>query len=268
MPEGDTIHKIATFLAPRLTAQTLVDVRMADAAAAKRCSGRRVDGVRARGKHLFIELDNDTALRSHLGMHGSWHRYAKGETWRKPRARASLVLETEDDDYVCFNAREIELVNLPSVRDKIVRSRLGPDLIADSVDFDYVARRARDILDEDALIVDALLDQRIASGIGNVYKSEVLFIERLAPTLRASRVTDGSIAGCFRTAASLLRQNLGGGRRVTRFDDDGAGRLWVYGRAGLPCLECDAPVATARMGRHHRDTYWCPHCQRADASPK
>ena len=261
MPEGDTIHKIAGFLAPRLTSRQIVAVRMADRAAARSCEARRIEGVHARGKHLFIELDNGTALRSHLGMHGSWHRYARAEPWRKPSAQASLVLRVGDDEYVCFNAKEIELVRQASVRGRIVQSRAGPDLIADDVEFAQLGRRARAFNDSDVLVADVLLDQRVAGGIGNVYKSEVLFIERVPPQVPLGDVSDDSLARCFATAADLLRRNLGGGKRVTRFENDGAGRLWVYGRTALPCLRCDGRVTGRRLGRHHRSTYWCPACQ-------
>ena len=262
MPEGDTIHKIANFLAPRLESRIVESVTMADGAAAKKCTARRVAAVRARGKHLFIEFDNQTALRSHLGMYGSWHRYARNEPWRKPRSQASLVLATADDEYVCFNAKEVELVALTSVRNRIVHARLGPDLIADDIDAAAIARRARDFLRDDDLIADALLDQRVSCGIGNVYKSEVLFIERLSPALRLGEVSDDELARCFSTAADRLKRNLGGGRRVTRLEPDNAGRLWVYGRTGLPCLRCGDRIIGRRLGRHHRGTYWCESCQR------
>ena len=261
MPEGDTVHKIANFLAPRLEKQTVVRLSLANVADAKRCTGQKVTAVVARGKHLFIELDNGTAVRSHLGMYGSWHRYACNELWPKPRRQASLVLVTAQDEYVCFNAKEVELIEMPSVRQRIVHGRLGPDLIADTIDPSWLVRRAREFLDDDALVADALLDQRIASGIGNVFKSEVLFIERLSPRERLASVADEALARCFDTAAELLQKNLGGGKRVTRFENDAAGRLWVYGRDGLPCLRCDTLIVSARLGRHHRATYWCPACQ-------
>ncbi len=261
MPEGDTIHKIANYLAPRLGERKIVSVSLPDAVAASRCTGRRVRDVVARGKHLFIELDNELAIRSHLGMHGSWHRYAPGEEWRKPRRQASVVLATTDDEYVCFNAKEVEVVRAPSVRRRVISARLGPDLIGDDLDGFYVVRRARDILEADALLADALLDQRVACGIGNVYKSEILFIERHSPATRIADLDDGALARCFDTATILLRRNLGGGSRATRFDADEAGRLWVYGRTGQPCHECDTPIVSRRLGRHHRGTYWCPACQ-------
>ena len=261
MPEGDTIHKIANFLAPRLGGQTVLAANLADAAAARRGVGRRVVDVVARGKHLFIEFDNGFALRSHLGMHGSWHRYARGGDWQRPRKQLSLSLATAEWEYVCFNAKEVELVRIPSVRERIVHARLGPDLVVDEVDADGLVRRAREILDADALLADALLDQRVASGIGNVYKSEVLFIERFSPATPIAGVDDRDLGRCYETAADLLRRNLGGGRRVTRFANDQAGRLWVYGRGGQPCLVCDTPIRSRRIGRHHRGTYWCPVCQ-------
>lgn len=261
MPEGDTIHKIANWLAPRLTSDTLQAVSLVGSQDATACSGRRVSGVHAVGKHLFIELDNHKALRSHLGMYGSWHFYAHGEAWKKPRRQASIVLETATCTYVCFNARDVEVVSSPSVRERIIDSRLGPDIIADNVDASTLAARAFAVLESDDLIGDALLDQRVSAGIGNVYKCEVLFIERLRPQRSLASITTADLARCFDTAASLLRNNLGGGKRVTRANGDGAGRLWVYGRTGLPCLECDTPVAYGRLGRHHRGTWWCPKCQ-------
>jgi endonuclease-8 len=194
-------------------------------------------------------------------MHGSWHRYAGGERWRKPRSQASLVLTTDSDVFVCFNAKELELVSAPSVRARILTSRLGPDLTRPGADIELAVRRARDMLDGDALIADVLLDQRAACGIGNVYKSEVLFIERRLPHTPFADVDDAELRRLYVTASDLLCRNLGGGKRVTRFEADGAGRLWVYGRRGLPCLRCDGRIESRRMGRHHRGTHWCAGCQ-------
>ncbi len=261
MPEGDTIHKLANYLAPRLADRTVRQLDMANAVAAAKCVGRRIRCVRAQGKHLFIELENDLALRSHLGMYGAWHRYHESERWHKPRAQASLVLTTDDDVFVCFNAKEVELVRSPSVRERIVDSRLGPDLARAGADVEQAVQRARALLDGDTLLADVLLDQRAACGIGNVYKSEILFIERRLPEKRLRAVSDEELTRCYATASSLLLRNLGGGRRVTRFEQDAAGRLWVYGRHGRPCLRCDTPLRSARLGKHHRGTYWCPTCQ-------
>lgn len=272
MPEGDTIHKIANFLKPRLTDQVVHDVTLAPRFEARRERGRRsttrvaghaVTDVVARGKHLFIAFDNALALRSHLGMYGSWHFYAHDAAWRKPKKQASLVLTTEDTVYVCFNAREVEWVAAPSVRERVIDMRLGPDLTAGAPDPSTVVRRAREFLEPDTPLVDVLLDQRVACGIGNVYKSELLFIRRHPPMTRLDEVDDETLAGCFGLATRLLGSNLGGGKRVTRREKDNAGRLWVYGRGGSPCLRCDGTIRYARLGKHHRGTYWCADCQRS-----
>jgi endonuclease-8 len=263
MPEGDTVHKIAAYLAPRFVGRAIERIELRNAETARALAGRCITGVFARGKHLFIVIDDQCAIRSHLGMHGSWHRYAPGETWQKRRARASVVLGVGGEDYVCFNAMEVELVEHDSVRERIVHGRLGPDLIADAVDTDAIVARARDFLDPGSLLADVLLDQRVASGIGNVYKSEVLFIERLLPQVELGATPDAVLAACYRRAAELLRRNLGRGPRVTRFERDGAGRTWAYGRDGRPCLRCEGRIEMARLGRHQRSTYWCRGCQSA-----
>jgi endonuclease-8 len=261
MPEGDTIHKLANYLAPRLEARVVRRARMPDPAGARLCAGQRVRHVFARGKHLFIEFDNDWLLRSHLGMHGSWHRYRDGEAWRKPRRQASLELATDDDVFVCFNAKGIELINAPGVRRRIFDTRLGPDLVAPAVDFPSVVQRAREFLAGDTPVADVLLDQRVAAGIGNVYKSEVLFITGHLPRTPLYALRDTELEACYATAAGLLKRNLGGGPRVTRFVNDRAGRLWVYGRRGFPCLRCPGRVRFARIGNDHRSTYFCESCQ-------
>ena len=110
-----------------------------------------------------------------------------------------------------------------------------------------------------------LLDQRIASGIGNVYKSELLFIERVAPLAALRDTPDSVLSALYTRAHVLLRANLGGGPRVTRFEGGRAGRLWVYRRAGAPCLRCNTPIVGAPLGRSLRSTYWCPRCQAACA---
>lgn len=262
MPEGDTIHKIAAFMAPRLTGQTVDAVRLG-ATATPQFAGTEVREVEARGKHLRIALDNGKVLRSHLGMHGSWHVYGRDEAWQKPERQASLVVAAGGSDWVCFNAKEIEIIDVPGVRNRLLGTRLGPDLIADDCDPSTLVQRAREFDDGESLLIDTLLDQRVAAGIGNVYKSEVIFIERQPPDRRLADTPDAVLSACFTRAADLLRKNLGGGKRVTRFPRDAAGRLWVYGRTGQPCLECSSPIVSRRMGRHYRGTYWCPSCQAA-----
>jgi endonuclease-8 len=261
MPEGDTIYKLAAYLDAQLRDATLRRVRLQPRfgpSTGPRCVRR----VTSEGKHLFVTFDDATQLRSHLGMYGAWHRYGYGEPWRKPARQASVVLEAERSVYVCFNAKEVQWLKLHGFTRADQSNRLGPDLIGDAADADAILRRVPVFAAAQTLLVDLLLDQRVAAGIGNVYKSELLFLEGLSPWTRLADVAEVRIAALYARAAELLADNLGGGPRTTRRTLDRRGHLWVYGRSGLPCLQCGASVQRARLGANPRSTYWCAQCQR------
>src|SRR5215470_16638974 len=139
---------------------------------------------------------------------------------------------------------------------------LGPDLLASDFDAAEAERRLR--ARPQMQIAEALLDQRALAGIGNVYKSETLFIERINPWTRVADVPDAALVRLVATAHRLLHENVRPGsphRITTRRDLAGRGSLWVYGRAGRPCLRCGTPIQTRRQGELNRSTYWCPTCQ-------
>lgn len=260
MPEGDTIYKLAAALAPELCGER-VERLWIRRRPGPPTAGQRITQVTSEGKHLYILLADATSIRTHLGLYGSWHRYRPGEPWQKPERQASLVLTLAKRIYVCFNAKEVEIMAADGFHDRDQRHRLGPDLARNPPSPDLLAERLVRIPSPDALMVDLLLDQRIASGIGNVYKSEVLFLERVPPEARLREIPVPRVLRLYETAAELLASNLSDGPRVTRKSRDGRGRLWVYKRAGLPCLRCGAPVARQMLGRNPRSTYWCPSCQ-------
>jgi endonuclease-8 len=124
-----------------------------------------------------------------------------------------------------------------------------------------LTHRCVELVEPSTLLVDLLLDQRIAAGIGNVYKCEVLFLEGCAARQTLAETEPGRLGALYRRAAALLQENLGGGPRATRPNHDGRGHLWVYGRAGRPCLRCGTAIARDRIGAAPRTTYWCPTCQ-------
>jgi endonuclease-8 len=260
MPEGDTVHKLAAYLSPLLTGQCLTLARIRnhpDAALA----GHRITGVSAHGKHLFIHLDDGRVLRSHLGMRGSWHHYRAGEAWDKPAFQAGVELHVGGEVLVLFNPREVELRPSHAQPQRSLTAHLGPDLLDPAVDAARVVERARALLGADTLLADVLLDQRVAAGIGNVYKSETLFLVRIPPWQTLAQTSDDALRAAYLEAARLLRANVRPGRRVTRRSADAAGSLWVYGRKDQPCHRCGTPIRYARLGRHLRSTYWCPLCQ-------
>ena len=259
MPEGDTIFKVAALMHADLAGR-IVQRLETHAGSQDEFAGTRITAVDAYGKHLLLHFDDAAIWRTHLGMHGTWHRYRDDETWRKPRHQASIALWVDGAVYVCFNAKEVEYVEPGGIRHRDWAKRLGPDLLGGTVDLSAVVERARSLLGPETPLADVMLDQRVAAGIGNVYKSEVLYIERVHPERVLGTISDDAVIAIFTKARELLEHNLGGGRRVTRFVEDGRGDLWVYGRAGKPCFGCNAPIQFARLGVHLRSTYWCDGC--------
>lgn len=260
MPEGDTIFKLADYLGTALRGREIVSGFISTTETVN-LAGSFIVKVFAQGKHLFIELDDNRLVRCHLGMRGSWHVYAPGEAWQKPRRQCSIVVDTGERVFICFNAAEVEFMRSQGVRRRTLDSMLGPDLLAEPVDYDEILDRTTYLVDGGAPILDVLLNQRVACGIGNVYKSEILFLDGCHPETPVKGLSNERIAGLFRLASELLGGNTRGGPRVTRRANDEAGRLWVYGRRGKPCLHCDSLIRSARLGKDLRPTYWCPICQ-------
>jgi len=268
VPEGDTLARTAAGLRPFLVGRTVSAARAGGPGSSPhvaRLVGARIDAVEAIGKHLLIRFDDGLELRSHLGMHGSWHRYRPGERWRRPPARARLVLEVPGAIAVCFDAPTVELFERRVEAVHPVLSRLGPDLLDPAFDEAEALRRLRLAVRADRTIAEALLDQRALAGIGNVIKCEALFIERIDPFVRVADLDDATLARLVGTARGLLVANAGparGPERVTTGRDRRVvGPLWVYGRAGRDCRRCGTIVGSLRHGELPRITYWCPRCQ-------
>lgn len=262
MPEGDTIHKLARALAERLAGSRLTEVRLLGEARPG-LGGRRVDAVRARGKHLLFEIEGGAVLHVHLGMNGAWHVFLPGEPEPRPSPRLGVLLRSERDTLlVCFSPSIVELLDARSLPLHPSLSRLGPDLLEDSPDLSEISRRAASRAAGGGSVGELLLDQEVAAGIGNVYKSEVLFLERVHPSRPAAALTGEALAALYRRARELLRANLGPGMRRTT-PPGAASPLWVYGRKNRPCLRCRARIQGEHHGEPPRVTFWCPACQPA-----
>lgn len=269
MPEGDTIHRSADVLRRHLLGGTVLEAwsqprpGLARVPRLARLEGRRVESVEARGKHLLIGFSGGLWLRTHLRMRGSWHRYRVGEAWRLPESRASAMVRTESAVAVCFDAPEVELLTAAELARQPALSALGPDLLGATFDADDAVRR---LLAAPATpLGEALLNQRAVAGIGNVYKSEVCFLERLDPWNPVDGVEPGALRAALATARRLLQANLRGGARVTTGVGAPGRSLWVYGRAGRPCRRCGTLIVGRRQGEQARMTYWCPRCQGPNA---
>jgi endonuclease-8 len=194
-----------------------------------------------------------------MRMKGSWHRYRPGELWRLPARRAVCVLETDAAVAVCFDAPVVELLTDADLARHATLRALGPDLLGESPDLEEAVRRLRD---RDAVpLGEALLDQRTAAGIGNVIKSEALFMARLDPWAQVRAFSDEDLHAVLGRAAQLLAANTSGGRRVITGRRSPGEALWVYLRAGRPCRRCGTLIRARRQGSQARTTYWCPSCQ-------
>jgi endonuclease-8 len=276
VPEGDTIFQTAAALRPLLVGQpVLAASARAPGPQIQRVVGSHVTSVEPIGKHLLIRFDNGLALRTHLRMAGTWHRYAPGERWQIAAWRARVVLEVPEHVVVCFNAPVAELMDERAVELHPALVALGPDLLSEDFSSDEAFARLR--ARPDLEIAEALLDQRLLAGVGNVFKSEILFVESVNPWTPVSALDDATLRRIIVTAQRLLRMNAtpgAGPRRVTTraaptrgapASDARAGavpgNLWVYGRANRPCARCHSPIRTRRQGALNRPTYWCPRCQ-------
>lgn len=259
MPEGDTLFRIARTLTTALVGRPLTSVESTIPAIADAgLVGRTTVAVEAHGKNLMIRLDDGRTIYSHLRMTGSWHVYRPGEAWQKPRSGARLVLVTREILAVCFYAPVIELLAPGGEQRHVVLTQLGPDILAPEFDPLAAARR----LDDPRPVGEVVMDQRVVAGIGNVYKSELLFLLHHDPWKPAAALDLPERTALMELAKKLMLQNItpGPGTRITR-NALGGPRKWVYGRSGSSCLVCGTTIAMRRQGAAGRSTYYCPKCQ-------
>jgi endonuclease-8 len=263
MPEGDTVHRVAGILRKELPGKTLNRLELHDIGEVRELAGHRIESVQANGKHMLVQIEGGWTLRVHLGMKGSWRAQHVGEP--KP-ARMTVVLEVGESAFVCSGAYRAEMIRTHALRSHPKLARLGPDLLADPPRIDIAVQRASLAAYADREIGDLLLDQRVAAGIGNIYKSEVLFETHINPKTPVRDLEPDVLHTVFSEAARLLRLNLlTRGRQpvpVRRREKPTRKRLWVYERAGKPCLDCGTVIERFLQGDMGRSTYFCPGCQK------
>jgi endonuclease-8 len=279
MPEGDTIFRAARTLHSALAGKRVVRFESVLPALTRveyddPITGREIVSVSAAGKHLLMEFSRGLVLRTHMRMNGSWHIYRPGERWRRRRREMRVLVATEDFEAVGFNIPEAEILSAADRSRHRQLRRLGPDLLGETFDEATAIARAR--AQGPRHIADVLLNQQVMAGLGNVYKSEVLFACGIDPFAATSALTDAQLSALIATARRFLRLNVtpgvhpmttySGYRRTTNRDDP-AERLWVYGRARRPCRRCGTAIRARPQGPDARLTYWCPVCQPAAAAP-
>ncbi|WP_405750083.1 DNA glycosylase [Streptomyces sp. NBC_00012] len=261
MPEGDTVLQTAERLHTALAGRILTrsDLRVPRFATTD-LTGRTVLDVISRGKHLLTRVEGGLTLHSHLRMDGAWRVYAPGERWRGgPAHQIRAVLANTEHTAVGYRLPVLELLRTRDENKAV--GHLGPDLLGPDWDPDIALRNL--LADPDRPLGEALLDQRNLAGIGNIYKAELCFLARATPWLAIGELAAPTTARLITTAKQLLEANRNRPMRTTTgVAPRGPGpreRLWVYGRAGRPCLRCGTPIRSA--DQDSRPAFWCPHCQ-------
>jgi endonuclease-8 len=245
LPEGDSIRGIAyglrLLVGDRLEAES-PSPRGRATGVARAVDGRRLEAVDAIGKNLVLRFEGGVVVRSHLRLNGRW-RVERREAARVYRGKPWLVLRGTEWEATQWNGPVLSLDGRP-VQD------LGPDLIADGTDPDVLVARLRRI-DQSRLLGDALVDQRVVAGIGNMWLAEALWHALLSPWSTLADVDDESLAVALCWARDAMRASVTGQRP----------RRAVYRRAGRGCRRCGEPVHAGPLGEANRTAYWCPSCQ-------
>jgi endonuclease-8 len=281
VPEGDSLHRAARRLQVLVGERVEVETpnpRARAAIDAGRLDGRRLISVEAVGKNLLLRFEGGFVLRNHLRMSGRWRVGPRGTT---TRGRPWLVLRGMEHEAVLYGGRVLEL------HGRALR-RLGPDILAEPPDFDrMVASLRREHGGRE--IGDALVDQRLVAGIGNVWRTEALWRARLSPWRPLASLEDAELRAALEEAARLMRRSVETGREEAapkppvreadrwkgsgesgrfpqlRGDRGGTGRFpqlpQIYRRAGRPCPRCRTPIRSRGQGDDNRTAYWCPTCQ-------
>jgi endonuclease VIII len=251
MPEGDTVFRTADQLRKALVGQTLTrcDVRVPRYATVD-LSGQVVDEVCSRGKHLFIRV-GPASIHSHLKMDGSWRITSRAA---RVDHRVRIILETTAIRATGVDLGVLEI--LERDHDQEAVDHLGPDLLG--ADWDPEVAAGNLIASPDRRIAEALLDQRVMAGIGNVFCNELCFVSGHLPTAPVSAITDAR--RLVVRARDMLWLNRFRLNRCTTGDTRPGRQLWVYGRRGQSCRRCSTPIEYDGGGE--RVAYWCPVCQR------
>lgn len=263
MPEGDTVWLAAKRMREALAGEVLTrsDLRVPRLATVD-LTGRSVLDVVPRGKHMLTRLDGGLTLHTHFEMDGIWRIFATGARWSGgPAHEIRIVLATARRTAVGYRIPVIEIIE--TSREPDVVGHLGPDLLADDFDAEEAVRRL--VADPGVGVGDALLDQRNLAGIGNVYKSEVLFLSGIDPWTPVGEVTN--LTKVVGLARRMLDANKERGQRVTTGVRRSGEQTWVYGRGGAPCRRCGTTIKRKMQGApgKERVTYWCEACQAGPA---
>ena len=270
MPEGDSLYIAAQRVGAALTGRRVTRFESPLPELKEQgVEGQLVTAVRAQGKYLIIDFADGRSFLSHLRMQGSWLAREKADmpSWQLEKTARDVRWDDEETTLIIETESSVARLSRGAVavlepRAKIDRrlSSLGPDLLSPDYDREEALARLRE--HPHTTIAEALMLQSVVAGIGNVYKSEVLFLEKVSPFLEVNELDDATLSRLLERARQLMRRNLGRGPRRTTFGTFAGQNSYVYERSGQHCLKCDAKIRMLRQGTLQRSTYFCPVCQR------
>jgi endonuclease VIII len=249
--EGDTILRLVHRLEATVVGETVAASApnpRGRAAGVERLDGMTLERAEARGKHLLFEF-GELSLHSHLGMSGGWHLYRQGTPWRRPRRSAWAVLSGGGWDAVQFGGPTLEVMTTSKLRRHPQITGLGPDILAPDFDLDAAVAAIR--ADPGRELGDALLDQHLVAGIGNIFKSEACFAAGVSPWRAVGDLSDGELREVVGDARELMSAAVASGRHPSK----------IYRRRRGACPRCRGPISSRGQGDDNRTTYWCPRCQ-------
>jgi len=275
MPEGDTIFRTARALTRALAGKPITGFRSNYALLTRfnddtPLAGQTVERIEARGKWMLTFFSGGGILATHLLMSGSWHIYRPGEPWQVPARHMRIVIENSEYQAVGFHVPVAQIHTEQSLRGDRRIPQPALDVLRDEFDAGGTIERISACPSEE--VGDVLLHQEVVAGVGNVFKSEICFVERVNPFCQVAQLGRDRIAGLVRTSRQLVAANVledspdrivtyrGQQRRTTHRSDPGES-LWVYGRRGEPCRRCGEPIRSRLQGPDARVTFWCGNCQ-------
>jgi len=275
MPEGDTIFRSARAMGRALVGKPITGFRSTFPLLTRfhddnPITGQTVDRVESRGKWLLIHFSGGATLATHMLMNGSWHLYRTGERWHRPARDMRILLENHDYQAVAFT---VPIARIYTAQALAREKRIPPansDVLGDEFDPTAAVARIRAHAEEE--IGEVLLRQQVLAGVGNVFKSEICFVEGVNPFCRVASLTDVQIEALVGTARKLVAANVledsgnmivtyRGQQRRTTHDAKPQDSLWVYNRFGGECRRCGSTIRHRLQGADARVTFWCQSCQ-------
>ncbi|HVN92943.1 MAG TPA: DNA-formamidopyrimidine glycosylase family protein [Terracidiphilus sp.] len=275
MPEGDTLFRTARNIGRALAGKPVTGFRTTFPLLMRfnddtPLVGQTVEQVEARGKWLLIHFSGGGILTTHLLMNGRWHIYRHGERWQAPRFNMRIVIENSEYQAVGFRVPVARMHTEQSLARDLHIPIPQNDLLSE--EFDKEAALTRLLGRGNEALADVLLDQSVLAGVGNVFKSEICFVQGLHPYRAVGTLTREEAVAAIACARKLLKANVledsgdmivtfRSQQRRTTHSSDASASLWVYGRAGEPCRRCGEAIRRRIQGDDARVTFWCPQCQ-------